>query len=281
MFAGIENLILGNRSASSGTEQAASTQQNSPKNQILESVSTVSKSLGDLVDLSSEARARLENDRDALNNLAQGRGELARNEVNNLNSRLDQIAEQLDTLGRLLSQASPEQSRSIISGLEQVGDNLEQIGRQLGLVQGAAPVDSARTSITAGTLSASFNGVVEITNENGQVARFSETLNVEFSFLNIENETQSGDTTQSVSLNASSLSVTSEKSLEIYGNLSRAPQLDFTQDPLASTLQKFQALGKSFQQVIQEFDEQVTSDDRIPPSIFNQMKMLLEASLID
>jgi len=67
-----------------------------------------------------------------------------------------------------------------------------------------------------------------------------------------------------------------------------------TDDLTAETAQKpdtataVAALGQSektsiapdnFRQVIEEFQERLTDDSRIPPSIFNQMRFLLEESL--
>lgn len=250
----------------------------------------------DFVELSSEARERLQSDQNALNTLQQGRGDLERQAEKLLGDQLAQVREQIDFLRNLVSQASPEQREALQSSIEDVGNNLERIGRQLGLVAPDADIAISRseTSIESLTLSASFNQVAQIQQEDGTIVEVSQSLDVEFSFLKISSaeqalainvDGQSADIVQSVEKNtliAAQLNISSEQEVAVVqANAASAAISEFVsrQAPVDTVAKDFTITTKSFKQLVDEFQESLDDENRLPPSIFKQIQKLLESAV--
>lgn len=252
----------------------------------------------DLVDLSEEARAQLQNDRKAIGTLIKGRGALEDQKIDQLREQLGQIREQIDFIGNLLPQAGGEQRQTLLRAAEEAGKGLEQIGRQLGFIddsESSVEVNAGSTSITAVSLTASFNSVATIETAEGDVAQFRQSIDIELSFLSIstaqssinveanERSAELARTAQQFSLIQAQASVNSEQSISIQSTEggSRFPAepgstaLRDASDPISSLLREFVQTAKDFRSLVEEFQNNLSDENRIPPSIINVIKKLV------
>lgn len=198
----------------------------------------------DFLDISEEARAHLQNDSDVLSQLDRGRGDIIRSEARFLNERLAQIKEQIGFLKNLASGANAAQQEILLKGIEQAGQQLGQIGRNLGLVSGDISSEYSQTQIVAGELSLSFNQSVTIESGGRKIA-IEQSQSFELKFLHI-----------------SSVSVSTE-----------------AHDTFTEITGELRAVAEGFQEFIKQFEQRLSDDKRIPPSIMNMIKDIIERTL--
>ncbi len=250
--------------------------------------------LADLVDLSENARAHLEDGREALSSLREGRGDLIKEEVELIREQLQQIRKELGFLKKLLQNANEDQARPLSEGIEHLGRNLESIGHRIGLIQPGEEIqiEQRSTTIEATTLSFSFNRVATIETADGQRAEISQSLNIELSFLRISDSSQSltvsaGDdgatevafSSQESSLIFAQLNVTQENSLTLSAPLQQGGHLPHLEDnPFLELAEDIAESAKSFAELVEDFQERFEDDDRIPPGLSQVIDRLLAAA---
>lgn len=260
--------------------------------------------LSDLVELSKEARNFLDNSRNLLNTLAEGQQDLSRQERDFLSDRLEQLQEQIGFLQSLISVATPEQASTILKGLEDAGNTLQGIGRQLGLVNDAPKVESTgeRVEIQAVNLSASFNQVAVYQTENGDTYAVSQSLQINFSFLqgtvSSRQSAEAAEAGQALTAegngnSANALFLAQLNTQNAAARKTSAPQrgqasifeavVGLSSGASANVsleaVEQFSQVVHSLTQTIKEFEEVFTDEDRVPPSLYSIIKNLLSLTL--
>lgn len=257
----------------------------------------------DLVDISEQARTQLQNDREAIGTLIKGRGVLEHQQIDLLKDQLNQISEQIDFIRNLLGEAEGEQRQTLLRAAEQAAEGLDRIGRQIGLIDDSdadLSIASESVSVTAVSLTASFNTVATVETADGDSAEFRQRIDIEFSFLNIsaqqsrvalepgqEGSEALAQNTQQSSLILAQASVAREQTITVQsgpekGNFPAelaSTALRNARDPFSQFVREFSQTAKDFRSLVEEFQHNLSDEERIPPSIISVIKKLVSQIL--
>lgn len=259
----------------------------------------VLNSLHDHLDLSSEAMKSLRSNQNALNTLEQGRGVLEQQALDSLGKQLQQIKESLGFLEKLLQAATGESRDTIVKGIGEQANNLEKVGRQLGLISqnDGVSLETTNASLQSFSLSASFNSVTQIQTSDGTKVTIKESVSLDFDFLSGEISTQrieadSDSLSYSTSVHSASISqldIASERTITVEQGAQietvPAPRevADIYKDPIGALQSKYLPPYKDstlqIEQLVKDFEARFTEEEQFPPSIFNQIKRLVNSAL--
>lgn len=264
----------------------------------------------DIIELSKEARNFLNNSRNLMKELAGGQQELARSEREFIGQRLEQLREQIQFLKKMISVATPGQAGTIMKGLEDAASTLEKIGQQLGIVDNKPAVlqevknGEERVEVSAMTLTASFNQIAIYENQNGEKYSVAQSLDIEFSFLEIkatgvQSEIEQQAVTQKsfadmaennpgnplflaqLNQNQASARAAGRAASVSVSNSTIFEELSFLENDVTTsdTIEKFSETLHGLTETIKEFGEVFTDEERMPPSLYRIMKNMLTSTL--
>lgn len=262
----------------------------------------------DIIELSKEARNFLNNSRNLMKELAGGQQELARSEREFIGQRLEQLREQIQFLKKMISVATPGQAGTIMKGLEDAASTLEKIGQQLGIVDNKPAIlqevknGEERVEVSAMTLTASFNQIAIYENQNGEKYSVAQSLDIEFSFLEIkatgvQSEIEQQAVTQKsfadmaennpgnplflAQLNQNQASARAAGRAASVSNSTIFEELSFLENDVTTsdTIEKFSETLHGLTETIKEFGEVFTDEERMPPSLYRIMKNMLTSTL--
>ena len=251
MVAGVEIPALFSQSLNALASQvrSASSYQNTEEYTV--GTGTEQRTTGDFVDLSEEARNFLKEGQQALQELRKGPEKLRQLDEEFIAKRLEQLQEQISFLQGLLAEAGPDQATALINAVKQIGTALHALGRQTGAITPQAQtlqISQQSVEITAISLTASFNTVATIQNEDGSITQTEENINIELEYLNIS---------------------ASEQTLTLQSG-NQLPE---------SLQQQFRQTIKGFNELATELQEMFTDEERFPPGLYQVIRDILTAAL--
>ncbi|MCB9989102.1 MAG: hypothetical protein H6868_07195 [Rhodospirillales bacterium] len=251
MFAGVEIPSLFSQGPATSSDRASSASSYQNIQGFSNKAGQANDHLSDQIDLSEEARNFLREGRQALQELRKGPEKLRQQDEEFISKRLEQLQEQIGFLKSLLSQAQPEQANPLINGLKQVGTALHALGRQIGAITPqpqTLQIEQRQVEVTAISLSASFNSVATIQNEDGSVTQIEQSLEIQFDYLHVS---------------------VSEQSLTLQGAGALPENIS----------DQFQQTVKGFNELASELQALFTDKERFPPGLYQVIRDILTAAL--
>lgn len=204
-------------------------------------------SLVDQISLSERAQEQLRAGQKALRALESAKDILS----GNIKGQLENLRKDIEAVQSALTDGSTSEIGELLRETGQIGQALQHIGKKLGLIgtgKGSAVTSAQSLSVTSVSLTASFNSVAQITNEDGSVTTIEQSQDVELSYVQVAySETRN----------------------------SAVRDFEFPKD----VRDDFLLTAKGFMDLISEFEEFVSSEDRFPPSLSQVIRDILGSTL--
>lgn len=211
---------------------------------------SLSTSLVDQIVLSDAAQEQLADAKAALETLESAKDNFSEK----IKARLEKLQDSISAITEALSGGETNDLRTLLKETEQIGKDLRYLGKKMGVIgprghERAAEVASVRSlEVRAVSLTASFNSIAQIENEDGSITQIEQSQDIELSYVQVA---------YSESRN------------------SAVKDFEFPKD----VRDDFLLTAKGFMDLISEFEEFFSSEDRFPPSLSQVIRDIIGSTL--